>query len=246
MNSFKIKWNSIKEKYCESQIESKKLPVFYDFYNCSKDFLNVYEPAEDTFLMIDTINLDKELIFAKIKNKIFSKSNNIFNTVEVGCGSGLVSATLVKMIKDYISFDLNDEIIYKHFCLDVNRDAIDLTRNLMKSYKLDNHVEVHESNLFSFFTEQNIDIKFDLVIFNPPYVTTDEEEYSSAIEKKDISAAWAGGKSGSEVIYDFIEKLGNFITFPDSAIYLLLSEENEYGKIQNLMKNKYSFDFEVR
>jgi release factor glutamine methyltransferase len=246
MNTFIIKWNHIQEKYSESMIKSKKLPEFYDFYNCSKDFLNVYEPAEDTFLMIDTLNLEKESIFAHIKNKIQNNSKEVLNTVEVGCGSGLVSATLVKMIKEIIIPDLSADFTFKHYCLDVNKDALELTKNLMKSYSLDNHVEVLESNLFSYFQEKNIDVKFDVIVFNPPYVTTDEEEFSIALQKKDISAAWAGGKSGSEVIYKFIENLENFITKPDTVVYLLLSEENEYEEIQSLMKKKFNFESEVK
>ena len=65
-----------------------------------------------------------------------------------------------------------------------------------------------ESNLFEFFSIN--EIKLDIIFFNPPYVTTDKEELDSAKVKKDISASWAGGMTGSEVIYEFINGLKVF------------------------------------
>ena len=55
--------------------------------------------------------------------------------------------------------------------------------------------------------------KVDVLIFNPPYVPTDELEATSAQEAQDISGAWAGGTDGMyltnvllkqvDVSYDF-------------------------------------------
>ena len=55
--------------------------------------------------------------------------------------------------------------------------------------------------------------KVDILIFNPPYVPTDELEAASAQEAQDISGAWAGGTDGMyltnillkqvDVSYDF-------------------------------------------
>jgi release factor glutamine methyltransferase len=41
--------------------------------------------------------------------------------------------------------------------------------------------------------------KVDLLIFNPPYVPTEEEEVSVAAEKRGIESSWAGGLSGMAV-----------------------------------------------
>lgn len=42
-------------------------------------------------------------------------------------------------------------------------------------------------------------------------MTTDQEELDNAQLVKDISASWAGGFRGSEIIYKFIEQLGVYI-----------------------------------
>lgn len=38
--------------------------------------------------------------------------------------------------------------------------------------------------------------KVDILVFNPPYVPTDEEEGADAQSSANISAAWAGGAIG--------------------------------------------------
>ena len=87
-------------------------------------------------------------------------------------------------------------------------------------------------------------LKGSWIIFNPPYVTTNDDEYKRALEKKDIYASWAGGKKGSETIFKFIYQLKNFIK-DNSIIYLLLSKENEYFKIINDIHNCINFQFEI-
>jgi len=217
------RWKDYPEKYTEKMILSKKMPEYFDFYDYSNDFKNVYEPSEDTFLMIDCLSLEKFEILKNFKNKIvtFEKDkfdNSLkftFNSSEVGCGSGLVSCCLISMImalnenensSSHSEMSLNlFQIFFKHYCIDVNQDCLNLSENLFKNYKFDLNARFIESNLFQYFKDNSI--KLDLIIFNPPYVTTDEDEFEQAKLKKDISASWAGGKTGSEVTFEFIIQL---------------------------------------
>ncbi len=219
----KFSWENSKSKYENNN--KKSLPIFYDFYDLSNDFKNVYEPAEDTFLLIDSITNDLD------KNKLF----NPIKSIEIGCGNGLVSCCYLDIIKK------ENITLEKHFCIDINKDALNLTEKLIKNYNLNNNVYFIESDLFSNFKNNE---KFDIIIFNPPYVTTDDDEYKRALEKKDIYASWAGGKKGSETIFKFISQLKNFIK-EDSIIYLLLSKENEYLKIIDDINNCINFQFEI-
>ena len=219
----KFSWENSKSKYENNN--KKSLPIFYDFYDLSNDFKNVYEPAEDTFLLIDSITNDLN------KNKLF----NPIKSIEIGCGNGLVSCCYLDIIKK------ENITLEKHFCIDINKDALNLTEKLIKNYNLNNNVFFIESDLFSNFKNNE---KFDIIIFNPPYVTTDDDEYKRALEKKDIYASWAGGKKGSETIFKFISQLKNFIK-EDSIIYLLLSKENEYLKIIDDINNCINFQFEI-
>ena len=223
----KFSWENSKSKYENNN--KKSLPIFYDFYDLSNDFKNVYEPAEDTFLLIDSITND--LINEKEKNKFL----NPIKSIEIGCGNGLVSCCYLDILKKE-NFKLE-----KHFCIDINKDALNLTEKLIKNYNLNDKVYFIESDLFSNFKNNE---KFDIIIFNPPYVTTDDDEYKRALEKKDIYASWAGGKKGSETIFKFISQLKDFIK-DDSIIYLLLSKENEFFKIIDDINNCINFQFEI-
>jgi release factor glutamine methyltransferase len=223
----KFSWENSKSKYENNN--KKSLPIFYDFYDLSNDFKNVYEPAEDTFLLIDSITND--LINEKEKNKLL----NPIKSIEIGCGNGLVSCCYLDILKQE-NFQLE-----KHFCIDINKDALNLTEKLIKNYNLNDKVYFIESDLFSNFKNNE---KFDIIIFNPPYVTTDDDEYKRALEKKDIYASWAGGKKGSETIFKFISQLKDFIK-DDSIIYLLLSKENEFFKIIDDINNCINFQFEI-
>ena len=224
-NNLKFSWEYSPEKY-PIDTSKKPLPIFYDFYDLSKDFQNVYEPAEDSFLLIDSI--DKELEQIKFdKEKLTS--------IELGCGSGLVSCCYLSKLKDLKISKLN------HYCFDINIDAVNLTRNILKNYCLDNNASVIEGDLFNRFDKNKI---FDIIIFNPPYVTTDDDEYKRALKEKDIYAAWAGGKKGSETIFKFINELKGHI-HENSIIFLLLSKENEYEKIIKELKKLYDLDYEV-
>ena len=216
-------WDKSIEIYAEKKNEP--LPLYYDFYNVATHFKNVYEPADDTFLLIDSIAND--ITAGAIKNKKEIKS------IELGCGNGLVSCCYLGKAKE----NLID--IKEHYCVDINKDAIELTKNLIEHYEF--NATFIESNLFD-----NVDNKegFDVIIFNPPYVTTDDDEYQRALKDKDIYASWAGGKKGSETIFKFLDQLKNNIK-QNGILYLLLSKENEYHTIISRIKNECGFDFDV-
>ena len=219
-------WENSPEKY-PMDTSKKSLPIFYDFYDLSKDFENVYEPAEDSFLLIDS--LEQEL-----ENIKFDKNKKI-TSIELGCGNGLISCCYLSKLKE-----LNIDII-NHYCIDINKDAVNLTQKIIKNYNLDKNVNVLEGDLFNNFEKDKI---FDIIIFNPPYVTTDSEEYDRALKEKNIYASWAGGKKGSETIIRFVKELKGHIN-ENSIIFLLLSKENEYNIIINDIKNNYDLDCEI-
>ena len=219
------------EKY-PIDTSKKPLPEFYDFYDLSKDFLNVYEPSEDTFLLIDSLELELDNLYSKS----YFNSKDIITSIELGCGNGLVSCSFLSKLKK-----LNIENKINHYCIDINKDALNLTKNLLTNYNLDKNTIFKESNLFDEIDQNEI---FDIIIFNPPYVTTDDEEYKRALKEKDIYAAWAGGKKGSETINKFVDKLKGRIN-DKSIIFLLLSKENDYNLIINNLRTKYAFNLEL-
>jgi release factor glutamine methyltransferase len=138
-----ISWDKLTEIYKETDIKDKKLPEFYNYYDYSKDFKDVYEPSDDTFLFVDILMLEKKELLEK----------NIQNTIELGCGSGFVSCCFIMMMKK----ELN------HFCVDINDSALKLTQGLFNNYKI--KASIIKSDLF----ENLSSTKFDVILFNPVY-----------------------------------------------------------------------------
>jgi release factor glutamine methyltransferase len=157
MNPSHIKnWKDLVPKYPEGNFLYKKIIQFFDFFNYNKDFNNVYEPAEDSFLLIDTILAEVD----------FLRNKDIKTSIEIGCGSGLVSLSFLEIITE--GKKLNN--IPEHFCLDINIDCINLVENLFKNFDYHHNTNFIESNLFEIFKDKEKFPKgkiFDFIFFNP-------------------------------------------------------------------------------
>ena len=242
-NTSQIKWSNLNIKYnkLKEKNKAKKMPYFYDFYDFN-DFNNVYEPAEDTFLMSDTLE-------EEIKSNIFNDFKKLLSC-EIGCGSSFSSICFVEYFTQQHSITKEN---YTHFCTDINKDALSVSKKVIDNTKHKEYFKLIESS----FLESNIisdslseNIEALILFFNPPYVTTDKEELKDALLQKDIVASWAGGVNGSEVLHDFTKYFCDYLrklknnnkTIKTVFLYLLLSSENEYNKI---IKDLLFFDYEV-
>ncbi len=114
-------------------------------------------------------------------------------TLEVGCGCGFLSVLLSKKRASVTAVDVNPEA--------VETARINSERNKAR-------VNCLVSDLFS-----NINGKFDLIIFNPPYLPTEEGE-------KD--PAYSGGRSGRDTIGKFVAGAKNHLK-PKGGVLLLIS-----------------------
>ena len=112
--------------------------------------------------------------------------------LEVGCGSGLVSQELAGQVESLVA-------------LDINPHAVRAAR--------ERGVEVVRSDLFG-----GIKGKFDLIIFNPPYLPTQQAERSDQW----INYALDGGESGRETIGRFLLNLADHLQ-PEGRALLLIS-----------------------
>ncbi|UVC54459.1 peptide chain release factor N(5)-glutamine methyltransferase [Theileria orientalis] len=68
-------------------------------------------------------------------------------------------------------------------------------------------------------------VKFDMILFNPPYVPGIAEYNNDAIDM-----AWNGGKDGSETIKRFIGTVDNYLE-KEGCAYLLLEGRNKVDEI---------------
>ncbi len=135
--------------------------------------------------------------------KIFSKGR----VLDVGTGSGILAETAMRNTKDVIAVDIDDESV---------------------KYAKSKGINAIKSDLFS-----NVKGKFDVIIFNPPYLPSSKY--------KDI--ALDGGKKGYEVIERFLKQAKDYLT--DNGIILMVySSFSKPRKIKQIMKQN-GFEEEI-
>lgn len=139
----------------------------------------IYEPAEDSFLMADVLK-------KHIKNKKIK-------CLEIGVGSGIQLTTLKEIGIDPKNI----------FGVDINKAAVVHCRKL--------GFNCLPSDLFN-----EVKGKYNLIIFNPPYLPRDKRE------PKDSQIATTGGKLGSEIINKFLKQAKKHLA-PKGKIFLLTS-----------------------
>ncbi|KAI8994661.1 S-adenosyl-L-methionine-dependent methyltransferase [Pilobolus umbonatus] len=184
-----------------------------------KDYDKVYEPAEDTFLLLDALEEDGLLI----------KSLKPVICLEIGSGSGCVTTLLAKIVG-------NTNAIF--FTTDINPFACKTT--VQTGIKNDiTQIECIRTSLVDGILPR-LKNKIDILCFNPPYVVTTHEEVGS----HGIEAAWAGGIDGREVIDQLLPYIKDILS-PQGIFYLLLINENKPAEVVNIMIDKYGMKAEI-
>lgn len=171
--------------------------------------------------MIDALNMEcQKFLQNHIKPSSDSRTVNI---LELGVGSGAVINSLQSMMKRDSIIDTDSNV--KFYGTDVNPKALDCAERVSK--QCNNTVEyVQDSFADSFAGQDAFQNNFDIIIFNPPYVVTSQEELVDAQDKKGIEASWAGGIDGIEVLVNAIPCIEKLLHPELGVFYLLLIEEN--------------------
>ena len=121
------------------------------------------------------------------------------------------------------------EYAQKVIAVDVNPEAVEYCKKLIKK----DNLEFRQSDLFSAIQK---DEKFDLIIFNPPYLPLDKDE------PEDSQLATTGGKKGYEVIERFISKAKDYMA-EDGEILLLFSSLTKTDDVNRILsENGFTFD----
>ncbi|MCX9087142.1 MAG: class I SAM-dependent methyltransferase [Candidatus Methanoperedens sp.] len=135
--------------------------------------------------------------------------------LEVGCGSGIISA----IIKNNTGARITG--------VDINPYAAACTRG--------NGVEAIRGDLLNC-----IEGKFDIIIFNPPYLPTNESERT----KDWINIALDGGYDGRQIINRFLEDAGSYLA-DNGRILMLLSSFTGIEEVKSKMK-ELGYDVEEK
>ncbi|TFK76781.1 S-adenosyl-L-methionine-dependent methyltransferase [Pluteus cervinus] len=187
----------------------------------SKDYDLVYEPAEDTFLLLDAFETQAGVL-RELQPKI---------CLEIGSGSGCVSAFLASI--------LGPSSLY--FCTDINPYACTCTRNTGTQNKV-----VLDCINASFAKPLMLRLRHsvDVIVFNPPYVPTLEDEAEDAQNDHDIRGSWAGGQDGMSVTNLFLQDVETLLS-SKGFFFLVALKDNDIPSIQNRMLQDHGLQSKI-
>ncbi len=136
---------------------------------------------------------DSYLLQEELVDLLKSFSEKSIKILDMGSGSGIQAITCRKLgFKNITAVDINPESI---------------------DYLKKQNLKAIHSNLFNKINKNN---KFDLIIFNPPYLPEDKQE------PRDSQVQTTGGKYGYEIIVKFFKEAKAHLT-EDGQILLLFS-----------------------
>ena len=130
--------------------------------------------------------------------------------LDMGTGWGILAETALESgAKDVLAADIDEEVV-----------------EFVKS----KGIKVKTSDLFS-----DIDEKFDLIIFNPPYLPEDE------LEDFEIRNVTTGGKEGYEILERFLIDAKRYLN-KNGEILIVFSSLTNKEKVDSILKeNEYEF-----
>ncbi|CDO96193.1 unnamed protein product [Kluyveromyces dobzhanskii CBS 2104] len=186
------------------------------------DYSKVYEPSEDSFLLLDALEADVSWL-----NNRFDGTAPL--TVEIGSGSGIVSTFLMQnnipnMNGIYLATDLNP------WALEATLDTC--SRNDCKTKRFD----VLQTDLTSAIRKNEV----DLLVFNPPYVPAESVPYVPVSKDAVHDDEWLflaldGGDDGMVVTRRLLDTL-DLILSENGVAYILFCARNNPETVSSHMK----------
>ncbi|CAN0253608.1 unnamed protein product [Pylaiella littoralis] len=209
-------------------VQKMSLPSL-DHFNF-REYEHFYEPAEDTYLLIDALQADADVLRDSVRPSL---------CLEIGPGSGLVTAALCAMLREGREEDEGREKPLQpplpplqplFMAADINPQAAAACARTAKA----NKVEPFEAVCcdLAICMRDRLRRRVDVLLFNPPYVPTPPEEVGS----KDIAAAWAGGERGREVIDRFLPEVKELLS-PNGCFYMVAVDDNDPTEIISIMRD---------
>lgn len=188
------------------------------------DYNLVYEPSDDTFLMLDALSYE----FRDQPEKL----SRISNVLEIGCGTGVSTIYLGKLLQS------SGNMSAKLHVTDINKDAIRISKETAnKNGIIAPSFLTHCCDLATPLIEEMTG-EIDVLIFNPPYVPTPDNEVGS----EGIEASWAGGTDGRKVFNRAIPQIASLLSHPDGVAYIITVDDNKPEEIADIFKQKYNIE----
>jgi release factor glutamine methyltransferase len=151
-------------------------------------------------------SLDKKVFFGKyvfeVSPEVYEPAEDTFllaenltvkegaKVLDMGTGCGILGVLAAKRASKVVVVDINP---YAVACAQRNAELNDIKAKI-------------EPRLGDLFEVVGAEEKFDLILFNAPYLPVEQDEGDGWVEK-----AWAGGETGRAVIDRFIDQAPNHL-----------------------------------
>mmetsp|Transcript_7158 Transcript_7158/g.20996 ORF Transcript_7158/g.20996 Transcript_7158/m.20996 type:complete len:227 (-) Transcript_7158:3398-4078(-) len=176
---------------------------------------DVYGPSEDSFGLADAL-LAQSLKWDTLPHLC----------VEVGSGSGYVITSLARILQ--AAGATSSRLI----ATDISPAALTATKETLEAHKIWLPYEVVQADLLGGLLSK-LRQQVDLLLFNPPYVPTPDDE----ISKGGIAAAWAGGARGRVVIDRLLDQLDDILS-PAGQLFMVTVEENNPTELIDSLRDR--------
>lgn len=175
----------------------------------------VYEPCDDSFALVDALLADRMNLL----------EHHPKLCMEIGCGSGYVITSLALMLGQEAAAGG-----VQYLATDINPYAIKVTGETLEAHGV--HAELVCTDIASGL-ESRLAGSVDVMVVNPPYVPTPEDE----VGRQGIASAWAGGENGRSVI-DKILPIADALLSHEGWLYMVTLMANDPSQICLQMRQK--------
>ena len=222
----------------------------------------IYEPAEDSFLLLDTLSSPTETSFLTQRfrpQKSFASTASHTSplVVEIGVGSGIVISFVTAYAQhifgrsDILTLGTDVNTFAAKAAAETVRKALhyrDTTGHVVKCNRTTGlpYLSSCVADLTSFLVNGTVDV----LLFNPPYVPTDEIPEYIQQEKKNtdrsrdcndesdlITLSWAGGVQGMEVTNRLLEQIQSVLSPERGVAYVLLCSQNKPLNVRDRVRS---------
>jgi release factor glutamine methyltransferase len=205
-------------------------------------FSTIYEPAEDSFLLLDTLSSSTESAWLRHR---FPQPSPSPVLAEIGTGSGVVIAFVAAHAKAILG---RDDVLA--LGVDVNTNACTATTATVRTTQAEQQSQtVYLGSLCSDLGSSIREKSVDVLIFNPPYVpsdvlprlpqSVDVRQSQFETESHLLSLSYAGGKKGMETTDRLLDDLPRVLTSRGVA-YVLLCAQNEPMTVKARINDEWS------
>jgi release factor glutamine methyltransferase len=182
---------------------------------------------------------------------------NVKVTLEIGCGTGVPTVYLAKRLRSQLmnnhhqqqrppvkegnteATNTTNTAIYhcnaQHHVTDINPLAIRIAKKTAET----NNIPTSDFHAYNCDLASDVLPKLsnqvDILLFNPPYVPTPNEEVGS----KGIEASWAGGTNGRVVLDRALPQIAQLLAYPHGVAYMVVVDDNFPEQICQWMEDKF-------